>query len=152
MSDAINEWRQAGVMHLWRYKPEKSGLKGWHFQADEQGLNSAIALVELLASATYPAKRTLNLTKPSERTINGPFSPIGNRKAIAPVSLQLSIDANQPEDLWQLEEEGERAKLHLGSKSIVELLAGLRERKERGYGDFAVGPTRGERPANIWFW
>src|SRR5215213_7050400 len=118
MKDAINDWRQAGVMHLWRYKPDKSGLTGWHFQTDEQGLNSAIALVELLASATYPAKRTLNLTKPSDRIINGPFSPIGNRKAIAPVSLQLSIDANAPEDRWQLDEEGERAKLQLGRKSI----------------------------------
>jgi hypothetical protein len=152
MNDAINDWHQAGVVHLWRYNPEKRGLSGWHFKADDKGLSSTIALAELLAAATYPAKRTLSLTKPSERVINGPFSPIGNRKVISPISLQLSIDANQPEDFWQIDEEGERAKLHLGRLANAELLAGLRELKEQGIGDFAVGPARGDPPANIWFW
>jgi hypothetical protein len=152
MSDAINDWRQAGVLHLWRYKPEKSGLKGWHFRADEQGLNSIIGLAEVLGSATYPAKRTVQLAKPSERTVNGPFSPLAGRKVIAPVSLQLSVDGDSPDDLWELVEEGERAKLRLGRKAVAELLDGLRELKERGYGDFSVGPTRGEPGQNIWLW
>ncbi|QNN65251.1 hypothetical protein H9L12_00960 [Sphingomonas rhizophila] len=129
MKDAINQWGQVGVVHLWRYKPEKSGLKGWHFHADEAGLKCTIGLVELLGAATYPAKRTLNLTKPSERTVNGPFSPLGGRKIIAPVSLQLSTDGHDTKDLWQLEEEGERVKLHLGRQALAELLGGCCQTK-----------------------
>jgi len=151
MSDAINQWRQAGVVHLWRYKPEKSGLKGWHFSTDHAGLESTIALVGLLGAANHPAKRTLTLTKPSQRTINRPFSPLAGRKVVAPVSLQLSVGADDAEDLWQLNEEGARAKLRLGRKSLRELLEALLELKSRGYGDFSVGPSQGQ-PQNIWFW
>ena len=102
MIDPINDWRQTGVIHLWRYKPEKSGLKGWHLTGDERGLQSTAKLLELLGSATYPAKRTVNLTKPSERIAAGPFSPLHGRKVIAPISLQLSVDGSASDDLWEL--------------------------------------------------
>lgn len=152
MGDPINAWRQVGVIHLWRYKPEKSGLKGWHMTADQDGLSSVIALVELLLAATYAAKRTLRLARPSKCIIRRPFSPLGDRRVVAPRSLQLSVHANGPEDYWQLDEEGEKLKLSLGRQSVVGLLDGLRVLKEQRYGDFSIGPARGEPPQNIWFW
>lgn len=152
MGERINEWRQVGAIHLWRYQPEKGGLKGWHLSASDEGLVSTIALVELLCAAPYPSKRTLHLARPSDRTINGPFSPVTGRKVISPTSLQLSVDADDPEGLWQLDEEGDRVRLRLGRQSATKLLDGLRLLKQQGFGDFTIGPTRGEPLQNIWLW
>ncbi len=132
--------------------PEKRGLTGWHFSPDKAGLDSTITLVELLGAATYPVKRTLRLTRPSEQTASSPFASLNGRKVIAPKSLQLSADGTRPADLWQVEEEGGRVRLRLGPKALMELLDGLRELQQRGYGDLSVGPTQGERPQNIWLW
>jgi hypothetical protein len=150
--DLIKNWRQTGSLHLWRYKPEKRGLTGWHLKGDKSGIDSAIALLELMRDATYPAKRTLNLTKPSERTVNGPFSPVRGHKVISPQSLQLSLNESESDELWELSEEGGKARLQLGRKSLARLADALRELQERGYGDFSVGPVRGEQPQNIWLW
>jgi hypothetical protein len=151
MNPAINNWKQSGLVHFWRYKPEKSGLNGWHFQANVTGLDSVLDLVKILHSAAS-GKRTLTLTRPSDRMATGPFSPLAGRKVISPTSLQFSVSADSPVDLWQLDESGERAELKLGKESLAELRDGLEQLNSRGYGDFQVGPTRGARGQNIWFW
>ena len=51
-----------------------------------------------------------------------------------------------------MDEEGEGVKLHLGRRSVVALLEALGELREHRYGDFSVGPLRGEPSQNIWFW
>jgi hypothetical protein len=152
MNDPVNEWRQQGIVHLWRYKPEKGGLNGWHFTADSAGLDSTIELIERVALAKHPGKRTVKLTTPSKKIVNGPFSPVRDRKVIAPSSLQLSVDKSDPADSWEIAEEGDRLRLQLGAKSVVELLEGFRLLKRQGYGDFLVGPTRGKPAQNIWLW
>ena len=152
MSDPINAWRQAGDIHLWRYRPEKRGLEGWHLTADKDGLNSVIALAELLLAATHPAKRTLRLTKPSQQAINTPFRALGGRKVIAPCSLQLAVHTNGAEDHWELNEEGDRAQLRLGRQSVVAVLDALRDLRDRKLDDFSIGPQCGEPSPNIWFW
>lgn len=152
MENSINAWRQAGTVHLWRYKPEKGGYKGWHFTSDKDGLESAITLFELLNIASRSAKRTFKLIAPSDREINGPFRLNGMHKALAATSMQIELDTDQPADFWQLEVDGERVSLRLGRGSVTKVLDGLIERRTQGYGDFSVGPTKRRPPENIWFW
>ena len=152
MENSINAWRQAGVAHLWRYKPEKRGYKGWYFTSDKDGLESAITLFELLNVASRPAKRTIKLIAPSDHTTNGPFRLDGIHNVLAATSMQIELDTDQPVDFWQWDVLGERVCLRLGQGSVAKVLDGLIERRAQGYGDFSVGPTKRSSPESIWFW
>lgn len=148
----LSEWKQAGVMHLWRYDPEKPGIRGWHFTGDRQGLESVVALLRLLQGRPRVTSRQISLTQPSDRTIRGPFSPIDDRKVTTATSLQLVTDPELSEEFWEMKKDGGSVDLRLGVKSLVDLREGFETLIETGIGDFSVGPSKGRPGQNIWFW
>lgn len=105
---------------LVRYRPERPVSKAG-ISARITGARQPHRLLEFLADASEPARRRLSLAKPTERITNGPFRAV-DLKIIALASLQLSLDANDPDDpLWL----GNSVRMTLASDDITALIGAL---------------------------
>ena len=151
MRDPVGEWQQQGSIYLWRFKPEKRGLTGWHFAGDDQGCASTVALVRLLIHLDYPAKRTLRLAPPSCKIARIPFAYEGAHRLVCPTALRLRSCHDQLPSAWGVTEDADHVEFALGREALKELLAGI-ESLRQGDWDFSVGPHEGGRAQNVWMW
>jgi len=151
MSSGINEWKQRGTLHLWRFKPDKRGLKGWHFFADHIGCDNLVELLDLLKQANYPVKRTIKLEKTPHAIAKRPAALNKSYKVLTPDSLRFVRNPETEQDQWSSKMSGQSLEIELGYDRIEELADSIRKVRNGDY-DFSIGPTDGEQPQNIWFW
>lgn len=148
----LGEWKQVGATHLWRYDPEKPGLRGWHLTGDKPALQSISSLLGLMQGRPRLTSRALGLDAASTRSIKGPVTPVGDRRVTVASSLELVFDPERPADFWQLSKAGTVVTLQLGAVSLVDLREGFESLIASGTGDFSVGPRDARPGQNIWFW
>lgn len=145
MDESIKCWNQKGRLALWMIP--RSRDESWNFTADSLGATSLLELIALMESATFPAWRTLKVTKPNFTPDHG-----GLRKIRVAESLRLVYDRSEFEgDRFRLSEpEPKKLKLELGADWLPALRDAIVD-IERGGGDYSIG-NRKKGSDRLWVW
>lgn len=147
MSSAVNSWKQAGRLFLWRYPALRKTHAGWHLTAEDDACDSLIALIEAMRTEREASRRTIAVSVPPEAVWSVPNFGAPLREALG--SLTLNWDPAF-DDLTLLETQ-DRLSLRVGDGRVDALLAGLKDIR-RGEGDYALAPTDEHAAPPIWFW
>lgn len=147
MSTAVNSWKQAGRLFLWRYPPLRKKHAGWHLTAEDEACDSLIALIEAMRAERQDSRRTIAVTAPPEAVWSVPNIGAPIREAPGPLTLTWDPAFD---DLTLLDAQ-DRLSLRVGDRRADDLLAGLKDIR-RGEGDYALAPTDARSAPPIWFW
>jgi len=145
MDQATSQWRQAGKVNLWRYVDEPKNYRGWHFAADAAGCDSLLELISLMDAATYTAKQTVMLTRPSIVQTQVP-GYAGRHQSYGRWHVHHSKTKFALRH-WRLIASGDEVTLELGTAHLDKLRQGF-EDVRRGSGDYCIG----EEGMDLWFW
>ena len=67
---AVEKWRLNGCAHLWRYVNPGSGMRGWHFNADEFACVSISDLVDRMLASPWKSSKRFPISVPAVMTVN----------------------------------------------------------------------------------
>jgi len=140
----VNKWVQRGCIYLWRHAGNPRNYCGWHMTADDAGCRSLLDLLDIIRDAQYAAKRTIQLTRPSEHELTSGCS--APPRPATRWELSHSKPSMAPAH-WCLSVEGTRVMLELGAERLEELWEGI-QGIPNGSGDYCIGDDGQE----LWFW
>ncbi len=123
---------------MWRYTPMLRMYSGWHITADIAGCDSTLELLAILSSSSGKAHRTLEVSDPRPIKADQIFRDGHVVNVRYPTKLRMSFDPGLGEEDASLEEENDRLSIRLGTKSIREFGAGLKD-LSGGEADFSIG-------------
>jgi hypothetical protein len=147
MASPLHDWKQRGVVRLWRYTEFTSTFGGWHMTADDSGSQSLLELLPLLA-AVPGEHRTVAVTAPSASVLRVPNFQRGDAQWTAPKKWRVRCDPAA--DSWYFPAEDELVELSFGA-SYLQMLSESIRGIPRGEGDFSIGAEKdGNLP--LWFW
>jgi hypothetical protein len=147
---AVEGWRQAGRVCLWRYKPIPKIYAGWHFSADAQGCDSLLDLLARMRSASGPAHRTVMLSDPRRWQADQIFGEHA-LKVRFPAKLRLEFDpaGSRPDPMTT--EIDDRLVLGLGPGALEDFSGYVAEVRDGG-GDFGIGLDPGSDMKTMMLW
>lgn len=134
-----NDWKQSGRVSIWTYQGNPRSYRGWHLNCDEEGAGSLADLVSALAGAPEPSRRTVIITKPTQRQLAVPNC---SAKPRSPQKFVLTISAD-----WSITEAEDLVVLGFPGDMAGEIETGL-QALLRCDGDYNVGTEGSE----LWFW
>lgn len=139
-----SQWKPAGRISLWRYTENERNYSGWHINADRDGCESLLTLLDLLPRDVAPY-RTVAITPPTDDQLRVP----NNRGAawLAPSALRVRMDADPT--LWRFPAELAPGTLTIGSQWLEPLRLGVCD-MAGGRGDYSIGDRKASLP--LWFW
>jgi len=146
MTNAVNQWKQAGRVFIWRYPPERR-RDGWHFTAEDAACDSLIELIEAMRASQNPCRRTVALSQPSSVIWGVPNFREPRKETLGP--LVVSYDPKFPDLL--VREEADKLLLCVGNERASDLLMGLKDIR-RGEGDYALSPNKNGEAHALWLW
>ena len=141
-----SRWRQAGRIPLWRYTEHERNFWGWHLNADRDGCDSLLKLVDML-SLDGTGHRTVEITAPTEAQLSVPNNWRGQAPWVAPDKLRIAIVDDA--ECWEFSPGLTPASLTLGSRWLPDLRKGI-VGIPLGRGDYSIGGHKSGLP--LWFW
>ena len=138
---ALNMWRQAGVLYLWRYTENVRNYPGWHLAADQLGHASLLALLNRLLTANGTGVwRTLESAAPSA----GVLAIANNRRSPVVSPSRIRVAASVTADEWTIAEAESDAVMTLGAHHLEGII------RRRSDADAAFDLNYGSSP-HLWF-
>lgn len=144
-SHALQDWRQQGLVSLWRYVGANHSYKGWHLSADVDGRRSLLALLNTFSDGSYVPHRTVSMSTPSKALLAVPGRMFSGVESVS--KLRLASSAAPTE--WLLTASLGEVSLTVGEAwrgKLCDAISAL----SMGDGDFRIGPE--DREQGIWFW
>jgi hypothetical protein len=149
MDSAIEKWRQAGRLFLWRYGKRAVNKHGWQIAADVPGSANLAELIGLIGAAQHPVRRTLIITPPSLAMTQIPNASRAVAGVWSPKHLKISFDQRLAGDLWSIDEMGEQVIMTFGAAWLADLSQAAVDMGRRE-GDYSIGPNGSEQ--GLWIW
>lgn len=116
----VNDWKQLGVISLWRYNyPDDIDYPGWHFTADDVGCHSLTLLLNAFEKEQKESQKKIIITSPNKAILDVPNNRVGVAEWIAPSELLISFSTKP--DTWFFNEDPARVHLTIGKRWIGEL-------------------------------
>ena len=144
-SQALQNWRQQGLVSLWRYVGANRSYKGWHLSADADGCRSLLMLINAFSDDSPVLHRTVSVTAPSKALLAVPGRMSSGVESVSKLRLSHSVS---PTD-WLLTESDDAVSLAFGETWRGKLREATNA-LSKGEGDFRIGPENREQ--GIWFW
>lgn len=139
-------WKQSGRVSMWRYTEHARHFTGWHFNADEPGCLSILALIDALI-LDGSGGRTIALTAPTLAQLRVPANKGGQAPWEGPERLRLILSSDVK--AWSMSLSDTLLILKAGSEwmsQLREAIAGTRI----GRGDYSISDRK--RGDQLWFW
>jgi hypothetical protein len=141
--DLLHDWRQSGLICVWRYVDNLGNYPGWHFAADADGFVSLIDLLESFTSQPGdPSRfRTIQISQPTAALLavpNNPYSSI-----IVPEKLRVA--SSYVCHAWTVTQSESHLVITIGRDQCDSIIGWLRD-PERAFDTSFGEPTR------LWFW
>lgn len=142
----VHAWKQSGCVSMWRYTEHARHFPGWHFNADELGCLSMLALIDAL-NVDGSGERTVVLTAPTLSQLRVPANKSGQAPWEGAERLRLRLSSDPK--VWSLTLSGTLLLMEAGSDWMPELRAGIAGTRT-GRGDYSIGDRKSGDP--LWFW
>ncbi len=143
----VDDWKQRGIVAVWRYRSRRVRHAGWHLTADPDACVALVDLFDRMVAGGVPAMRTIALQPASAAMVAVPG--FGEPAVGVPATMRLAFVPEAAD--CRLMREGERLILRFGSVGLVEVRSAFVELGIGG-GDFSLRVEDGEGTERLWFW
>lgn len=122
----VDDWKQRGIIAVWRYRLRRVRHAGWHLTADPYACAALVDLFDRMAAPGF-----------------------GEPASGVPATMRLAFVPEVAD--CGLTREDERLVLRFGSAGLVEVRSAFVELGIGG-GDFALRVEESARTERLWFW
>jgi hypothetical protein len=138
----LNSWRQAGLLHLWRFTENVKDYPGWHLATDPTGHASFLDLLRRLRrTSEFSASRTVHPTPPSAELL----AAVNNRRSSVVSPARVRVTRSDVADQWVLAERGAEVTVTIGVAQLGGTIQWLADPAA------AFDTSYGKDPP-LWFW
>ena len=138
----LNSWKQAGLLHIWRFTENVKNYPGWHLATDGAGHASFVDLLTRLRSTTESgASRTVHSTSPSSEVL----ARVNNRRSPVVSPTRVRVVSSDVADHWTITEGDADVTVRMGVNHLDGIVLWLVASAA------AFDTTYGKDPP-VWFW
>ncbi|HWU54730.1 MAG TPA: hypothetical protein VN175_04450 [Rhizomicrobium sp.] len=150
--DPIASWKQYGNVCFWRFEAQEYyKFAGWHFNGDEAGCDSLLALLSAAAEKGEVVRRTVMLASSRSAHQSRVVGLGRNLRVACPEKLRF-VYSPEERQYCSLNEEAGVLTMTLGPESLREF-SGSVSRVRAHDGDFAIGcDSNLHKRGALFFW
>ena len=140
----IERWKQYGIISAWHYVDFPKNYCGYHLTADSDGCAFLLGLFERFRSASFPARKLLTLSPPSQQMLAVPNCHVSH---VSMRNIEFRSLRDYSPEHWAVTASDGKISIEVGCTRLADLEKGIHDILN-GDGDWPLGSERD----SLWFW